>query len=211
MQPNDDISSAVAPARPPRPWRLTVWPCQPAGTPKLRGFTLIELMIVIGIASLIIAIGIPPMFRAMHRDPMRQSVNDLLEACSQARARAVMNGVMTELVFHPQDRTFEVVSGSVAASPDSGPAPMTASSEAPADSAPADSTGSSGRIAEQLVIEMLDVNFQERKDEEIARVRFFPNGTSDEFTIVLQWPQEQKFRKITLDILTGLADVEVIR
>ena len=32
---------------------------------------------------------------------------------------------------------------------------------------------------------MLDVNFAEYKEADVARVRFYPNGTSYEFTMVI--------------------------
>lgn len=65
----------------------------------------------------------------------------------------------------------------------------------------------SGKLSEQIKIEMLDVNFWPLKDEELAQVKFYPNGTSDEFTIVLN-KDGQEWRKISLEVVTGLADVE---
>ena len=53
---------------------------------------------------------------------------------------------------------------------------------------------------------MLDVNLTEYKDKEFARVRFYPNGTSDEMTIVLQ-SEKGEFIKISLEITTALASV----
>jgi len=44
---------------------------------------------------------------------------------------------------------------------------------------------------------------------EATHVHFYPNGTSDEFTIVLQ--AQGGVRKISLECVTGLATVEVIR
>jgi hypothetical protein len=56
---------------------------------------------------------------------------------------------------------------------------------------------------------MLDINLLEYKDADEARVRFFPNGTSDEMTLVLH--DGDQYRKITLEVTTGLASVEVMR
>ena len=56
---------------------------------------------------------------------------------------------------------------------------------------------------------MVDVNFFEYKDEEEARVRFHPNGTCDELTIVLR-SEKNEFRKISLEATTSLARVETI-
>jgi hypothetical protein len=61
-----------------------------------------------------------------------------------------------------------------------------------------------------ITLEMLDVNFIEYKDQEEARVRFYPNGTSDELTIVLRSDQNE-YRKISLECTTGLVRVEDLR
>ena len=66
----------------------------------------------------------------------------------------------------------------------------------------------SASLSDHIVIEMLDVNFFEMKNEEEARVRFYPNGTSDDFTIILR-SDKNEWRKITLEVVTGLAEVEV--
>jgi hypothetical protein len=54
---------------------------------------------------------------------------------------------------------------------------------------------------------MIDVNFVEHKELETARVRFHPNGTCDEFTLIVQDPEHDQWRKITLEVVTALADV----
>jgi hypothetical protein len=46
-------------------------------------------------------------------------------------------------------------------------------------------------------------------DAEEARVKFFPNGTSDDFTIVLE--SSAGTRKVSLDCITALPDLEIIR
>ena len=57
---------------------------------------------------------------------------------------------------------------------------------------------------------MLDVNLMDQMEAPEARVRFFPNGTCDEFTLVLR-SEKGEMRKITLESTTGLWDVEVLR
>jgi hypothetical protein len=56
----------------------------------------------------------------------------------------------------------------------------------------------------------LDINLSEYKDSEWARVRFYPNGTSDEMTVVLH-SDRNEWRKITLELTTGLASVDDVR
>jgi len=52
---------------------------------------------------------------------------------------------------------------------------------------------------------MLDINLLDYGASEVARVRFFPNGTCDELTLVLHSGDE--WEKITLEFSTALASV----
>lgn len=171
-----------------------------------RAFTLIEIMIVVGIISLVMVVGIPAIYQAVHPDSMRKAVADVMEACSQARAQAIIRGTPTELRVDPIEGTIAV-----------GVAPARKSFEAETSARQAGSVVAAGpgffhtRLSRRMSIEMLDVNFQEFKDaEEPARVHFYPNGTSDEFTIVLKSDQGE-WRKISLEVTTALADIEIIR
>jgi len=80
---------------------------------------------------------------------------------------------------------------------------------------PQEGTISGGKInatlPESISIEILGVNFVELQEAEEARVHFYPNGTADEFTIVLKSNAEDKATKISLEVVTALTDVEVLR
>ena len=67
----------------------------------------------------------------------------------------------------------------------------------------------SARLHEDIAVALLYVNLKDRMKTEESRVHFYPNGTSDEFTIILQ--MGRGVRKISLDCVTGLANVEVIQ
>jgi prepilin-type N-terminal cleavage/methylation domain-containing protein len=177
---------------------------------RISAFTLLEIMIVIGIMGMVMSIGMPSFLNMLSKDTMRQAVADVVEICGEARAQAIIKGVPSELCFNTQDRTFHILT-TAAPAPLPNPAGEFADTPPAAAPAPPGKTALTKRISEDLVIEMLSVNFQEYKDEDEARVRFYPNGTCDEFTIVLQWPEKQLYRKITLDIITSLPDVEVIK
>lgn len=78
---------------------------------------------------------------------------------------------------------------------------------------PFDGTVSAGEFSATLPnnvwIELLWINFANYLEADSATVRFYPNGTSDEFTILLQ-SDESKPQKISLEVVTGLAIVEAM-
>jgi hypothetical protein len=95
-----------------------------------------------------------------------------------------MDGVETEVWFHPKDGTCEVAGGG------------------------SDVNGGLATSAkiEDAQIQMLDVNLLEYKGADIAKVRFYPNGTSDEMTLILLSDGNQQ-RGIVLETTTGMASV----
>ena len=157
-------------------------------------------MVVIGIMGVIMAIGIPFAFHAMHKESLTKAVSEVVEVCSHARARAILQGHMTEVVFHPKERHLELDGGGGGGSATENGAVKAATATVPAGS------GLSAQIPDSLIIDMLDVNLTEYKDADMARVRFYPNGTCDEMTLIFH-SDNNRYRKIALELTTGLADV----
>jgi prepilin-type N-terminal cleavage/methylation domain-containing protein len=145
-----------------------------------RAFTLIEIMVVVGIIGMIAAMGVPTLYRMLHREGFGKTVGDVMDLCSAARARAILQGSTTQIVFHPKERRCELEGGDPAGAVTFG---------------------------EDVQIEMLDVNLLEYKDTDLARVHFFPNGMSDEMTLILR-SDANEWRKISLEITTGLASLD---
>ena len=175
-----------------------------------RAFTLVEIMIVVAIIAVVMGMGIPSMFRAADRGNMRAAVRDVLEACQQARAAAILTGQPYELQILPGTRDFRVVPAAAVSRVTAnivGPPPDVLQPDKPV--TPPAAVSHSVQISQSIYIELLDVNFLEFKDAEEARVKFRPNGTSDEFTIVLR-SDANEWRKISLEVTTGLAEMEPI-
>jgi prepilin-type N-terminal cleavage/methylation domain-containing protein len=171
-----------------------------------RAFTMLEIMMVVAIIGLIMTMSVPAILRTMHQEPLRKAVNDVKTICYNARAQAIFHGVTTTVVFHPQ--SGEVALSSLAATNSTdGFAPETSSGEANA--ATHASALNSTKFDDSIIVDMLDINLSENKDAGEARVRFFPDGTSDEMTLVIH--SGDQYRKITLEVTTGRASVEAIQ
>ena len=172
------------------------------------GFTLIEIMMVVGIIGMVLAMGMPAFIRSMKSDPLRQAVSDIENACSKARAAAIMGGSPVELVIRAEGGQLNVVP-----SRDDN-AEQTAESvealgqpaEPSADKAASQSPVFSARLNENIAVTLLYVNLKDQMAAEETRVHFYPNGTSDEFTIILQFGNDM--RKISLEVVTALVNVE---
>jgi hypothetical protein len=64
------------------------------------------------------------------------------------------------------------------------------------------------KLPEGVGIEAILANGLDATELESAVVRFYANGTSDEFNVVLMHPESGQRRQVWLEITTGLADIE---
>jgi type II secretory pathway pseudopilin PulG len=169
-------------------------------------FTLIELMVVIGLMMIIIAIGVPRMVQG-NRTPLGESLNAVMEACAAARRQAILSGGTSRVTIRGAEEGagFIIRAGSgggrqkAAEGPESG-----ASSPKPSGGA-----GFSGRIHDEVAIHFISVNFGDPMDEDQVEVKFYSNGTSDEFTIGMRHEYgDAVLRFVQLDSVTGLAYIK---
>lgn len=156
------------------------------------GMTLIEILVVLGLLAILLTISIPTFTRIFKKQPLSQAVNDIMEVCAHARARAILSGTTVEVAFDTMNRSASLGGGGGAG----GESPRRMVTTAHWD--------------ESVFLEMLDVNFIEYKDTEGARVRFFPNGTCDELNVVLR-SDRNELRRIQLEVTTSLASVGDMR
>jgi type II secretory pathway pseudopilin PulG len=161
---------------------------------------MIELMVVVAIMGLILAAGIPSLYRMMQKEGMRKVTSEVVEVCRNARAQAILGGRPVDIMFYPLEHRL-TISGVSAPSPQS--------AEDILDEKPAvtPGAGQAAVIPEDFSIEMLDINLSEYRESEWARVRFYPNGMSDELTLVLRSPKNE-YKKITLEVTTGRSSID---
>jgi Tfp pilus assembly protein FimT len=145
---------------------------------------------------------VPIVYKVWRKAPMRQAVADIVEVLSHARARAIMQGTPTEVVFHPKVNRLELAGAAA-------PARATAEGAGPpvANLPPASGKGTSAQLSDRVIIEVLDINMSgvEYNDAEEARVRFYPNGIADEMRMILFDGRDRM--GIELETTTGLANV----
>jgi len=147
---------------------------------KARGFTLIEVMMVVAIIGLTLTMGLPAFLRTVRKEGMRKAEYELVEACKEARRAAIMNNQTTAMIMHPLLGTIEVP----------GAFPQ-------------------AQLPNDVAIEILGVNFIQLEKADEADVHFFSNGTSDEFTIVLHADGKYlKFSLDTVTALPDIQDIQ---
>lgn len=194
------------------------------GRAAVSAFTLIELMVVMGLMMIIIAIGVPRMVQG-NRTPLGESLNAVMEACAAARRQAILSGSTARVTI----RGAEEGTGFIISAGGGGGAPKPVQAEnvnsdmagyldeAPKPAPkPSGGIGFNGRIHDEVAIHFISVNFGDPMDEDQIEVTFYPNGTSDEFTIGMRHEfGDAVLRFVQLDSVTGLAyiktEYEIVR
>jgi len=166
-------------------------------------------MVVVGIMALVMAIGIPFMANVVNGGKgISRAARDVQQVCSDTRARAILRQSSVELSIRPADGVFELGASSGDAT---GHGRMFSPDVEGNDWRMADrpessgGSGSSVTLPEGVVIEALGVNGEDWTEDEVAHVRFYPNGTSDEMRLILYRPSTGERRYMYLEVVTGLA------
>ena len=107
-----------------------------------------------------------------------------MDVFAQARGQAIMQNHPVAVTFHPGDRSFETSSGGAGSS---------------------QSKVTSSSLPDGVTFAMLDINLMDFSASDWCKVWFYPDGTSDEATLVVH--EKDLWRKLTLEFSTGLPTV----
>ena len=187
------------------------------GSVAVSAFTLIELMVVMGLMMIVIAIGVPKMVQG-NRSPLGESLNAVMEACAAARRQAILSGGTSRVTIRGAEEGtgFIITAGSGGSRSsvqkdgdiNSDMADFLDETPRPAPK-PSVAAGFSGRIHDEVAIHFIAVNFNDPMDEDQVEVKFYSNGTSDEFTIGMRHEfGDAVLRFVQLDSVTGLAYIK---
>ena len=170
---------------------------------RSRAFTLIEIMIVVAIMGIVMAMSVPIVYKVWRKAPMREAVKDIVEVCSHARARAIMQGTGYRGGLSSQ-----------------GEPPGVGRRRQPVAPRPADRRRGACRVRRQRPGPACRRSFPTRSSSRRwmstcrawssttrsqVRIRFYPNGISDEMRMILFDGRDRM--GIELEITTGLANV----
>ncbi|HJU70445.1 MAG TPA: GspH/FimT family pseudopilin [Paucimonas sp.] len=72
---------------------------------RIRGFTLIELMVVLGIAAILLGIGVPSFRTLLQNQRLTTTVNEFFSAVNLTRAEAIKAGLRVDMVPADADAT----------------------------------------------------------------------------------------------------------
>ena len=184
------------------------------GRTAVSAFTLIELMVVMGLMMITLAIGVPRMVQG-NRSPLGESLNAVMEACAAARRQAILTGSTSRVTIRAGEGEILTAGsggGKSSAQKDgdinSDMADFLDETPKPAPK-PGGGAGFNGRIHDDVAIHGVFVNFEDLMDEDQVEVKFYSNGTSDEFTIGMRHEYgDAVLRFVQLDSVTGLAYIK---
>jgi prepilin-type N-terminal cleavage/methylation domain-containing protein len=150
------------------------------------GFTLIEIMVVVGIIGLMAAMGLPSIMKAMQKDGLRKAVSDVQDVFFSAREQAIVGNKPVAVIFYPKENRFGVEGASGAGTVVNSHSGKTVAAPLP----------------DGVQFLMLDIYRKEYVQSDWAKIFFNADGTSDEAVIVLTGKGVTE--KITLEYATGM-------
>jgi prepilin-type N-terminal cleavage/methylation domain-containing protein len=186
----------------------------------IAAFTLIELMVVVAIMGIVLTISVPFMHNAIGGNKgMNGAMRLVQEACADARALAILKHATATMIINA-DGTINVQEGAGSHARSRADSLDVSGNEwRMADRSSGGLSGARGgrvemrnkypvKLPEGVGIEAILANGLDATELEMAQVRFYADGTCDEFNVVLRHPESGEYRQVWLEITTGLPDFE---
>lgn len=134
-----------------------------------RGFTLIELMVVVAIMGVILGISIPAFRSIKEKAPLEQAISDVEAACRTARSRAILGKRVMEVYLNDVE---DIVALSTASR-----LVMGTDLDTGLEARQAEVGEEIGRFELTADLEIIAPRGDEFNGE--LRLRFYPNGTAE--------------------------------
>lgn len=167
-----------------------------------RGFSLIEIILVVFIIGLVSAFSIPSFVRSFQGAKLRTSARSVVMAHRFARSVAVLQQKPVAVYFYTEQQKIEVVSLS--------PEGRSGASDIPAEQE-VESYDVKVELEKYLEagVRILEFEFDQdgQSDREAHWVNYFPSGMSDAYAIRLM-DEQDKTAMIRVNPLSGKATVE---
>jgi len=152
-----------------------------------KGFTLIEIMVVLSIMAIIMTITLPMAFKARKKDMGAVIMDSIQGVCADARTDAILNRRVRHvyLDLEGQERRIELL-------------PVQSASGDDAEWAGGASNAKSPPLRSEILPEGVDIT-----PEEAYTLTFRPDGTCDGFELDVRYTSERnnkdKWYKVVLD------------
>lgn len=149
-----------------------------------RGFTLIELMVVMLLISIVMAIAIPKFGSGAFQDPVKKLSRWMIHTVRTLRSAAIQQQKAQGLVIDLSNRRMWLVNDGM-------------------DEEAAQAAASNKALSIPDAIRYMDVQFpqQERISSGTAEIRFYPAGYSDQVLIHLETEDDEKLTYLVEPLL----------
>jgi len=149
--------------------------------PRIRGFTLLELLIVLAIGAMLVSLSEPMYSRVVPGARVRSQARDLIVALRDSANAAVSSGRETQVRFETKEKTYAV----------GGSRPVRLSQDI--------------ELAVRPSIDLQGEPFTPSDLQDEVTIRFFPDGSSTGATISLAYATRDYL--IGVDWLTGRVEL----
>lgn len=171
-----------------------------------RGFTLIEVLIVVVIAALAATIALPGFVRSMRGAELRTATRTVLMAHKYARSTAVVRQTQMAILIDRENRELEIVAISGGGMEERDKFldsrktrevdTMLGTGEAAAEAAPAIGTEVVRKLGREVKIDSFRSERGGQETKGVYWIMYYPNGMSDGFELTLT---DSKSRSATIE------------